>query len=142
MDNLPENKNNLHPGGAASYQSGMEARVAVLEEIARNTVKVLDRIEANIARMDDKLEASIAKLDQKLEVSVAKLDDKMMGMEARMDQRMKELGDRLDGRMGRMEDRMTRLENRQVTDIRWVMGIGIGFGGFIWASMAHGFHWF
>jgi hypothetical protein len=69
----------------------MEARVAVLEEIARNTAKVLDRLEATMARMDD---------------------------------------------------RMTRLEDRQSADFKWLLGTQLGIATFIFATLAHGFHWF
>jgi CII-binding regulator of phage lambda lysogenization HflD len=106
MNDMPEPTNPLQPGGASAYVSGMEARVAVLEEIARNTVKVLERIEASIVHLEE-----------------------------RMDKRMKEMDDRLS-------NRMDRIENRQTSDFRWMLGLGIGFGGFLWASMAHGFHWF
>jgi replicative DNA helicase len=113
MNDMPEPTNPLQPGSASAYELSMEARVAVLEEIARNTTKVLERIEATIA----------------------KIDERMVSLEERMDKRMKELEDRLTSRMDRIED-------RQTGDFRWMLGLGIGFGGFLWASMAHGFHWF
>ncbi len=91
MNDMPEDTNNLRPGGASAYQSSMEARVAVLEEIARNTAKVLDRLEATMARMDD---------------------------------------------------RMTRLEDRQSADFKWLLGTQLGIATFIFATLAHGFHWF
>jgi uncharacterized coiled-coil protein SlyX len=102
MNDMPEDTNNLRPGGAAAYQSSMEARVAVLEEIARNTAKVLERIEATMVRMDDRM---------------AKMDE-------------------------RFDKRMTRLEDRQRADFKWLLGTQLGIATFIFATLAHGFHWF
>jgi hypothetical protein len=65
------------------YDPSMDARVAVLEEIAKNTAKVLER----------------------------------------------------------MDSRLERLEDRQNSDFRWLLGFGIGGTGFLFATMAHGFHW-
>jgi len=79
----------------------MEARVAVLEEIARNTAKVLDRIET----------------------SMAKMDDRMAKMEERFDKGM------------------IRLEDRQSADFKWLLGTQLGIATFIFATLAHGFHW-
>jgi hypothetical protein len=61
----------------------MEARVAVLEEIAKNTRKLLEK----------------------------------------------------------MDSRLERLEDRQNADFRWMLGLGIAGTGFLFATMAHGFHW-
>ncbi len=69
----------------------MEARVAVLEQIAKNTEKVLER---------------------------------------------------MDARMDRMETRFDRIEDRQRSDFKWLLGIGMGGTGFLFAVMAHGFHWY
>ncbi len=124
MNDMPEPTNPLQPGGASAYLSGMEARVAVLEEIARNTAKVLERIEATIAKMDDR----------------------MTSMETRLDQRIKGLEDRLDDRMAKQEERfdkrMIRLEDRQSADFKWLLGTQLGIATFIFATLAHGFHWF
>jgi len=68
----------------------MEARVAVLEEIAKNTQKVLER---------------------------------------------------LDSRMDRFETRMERLEDRQNSDFKWLLALGMADTGLVLATMAHGFHW-
>ncbi len=90
----------------------MEARIAVLEQIAKSTQKVLERLDA---RMDQ-------------------LDARMHQLDARMDQ--------FDTRMNRIETRMDRVEDRQNSDFKWLMGFAIGSTGFLFATMAHGFHWF
>lgn len=40
----------------SQYDSAMEARVAVLEQIAKNTEKVLDRMDMRLDRMDSRME--------------------------------------------------------------------------------------
>jgi hypothetical protein len=47
----------LPGGGQPPYDGGMEARVAVLEQIARNTEKVLDRMDARLLRIEDEQKA-------------------------------------------------------------------------------------
>lgn len=74
----------LAGGGDPPYDGGMEARVAVLEEIARNTERLLERMDA----------------------------------------------------------RMTRIEDRQSRDLKWLVGLGLGATFSILVAMAHGFHWF
>jgi hypothetical protein len=61
----------------------MEARVAVLEQIAKNTEKVLDRLDS----------------------------------------------------------RMEHVEDRQSSDFKWLLGMGMAATAFLFAAMAHGFHW-
>lgn len=69
--------------GGGSDNGGMEARVAVLEQIARSTEKLLERMDA----------------------------------------------------------RMTRIEDRQSRDLRWLVGLGLAATFAILGAMAHGFHW-
>ncbi len=113
MNDMPEDTNNLRPGGASAYQSSMEARVAVLEEIARNTAKVLERIEANMARMDERM----TKMDERINDRMEKMDE-------------------------RFDKRMSHLEDRQSSDFKWLLGTQLGIATFIFATLAHGFHWF
>jgi hypothetical protein len=87
VDQTPKS---LPQGGEPSYGSSMEARVAVLELIAKETRDMLVRI---------------------------------------------------DSRMDRMENRIERVEDRQSSDFKWLLGFGIGSTGFLFATMAHGFHW-
>jgi hypothetical protein len=62
----------------------MEARVAVLEEIARSTEKLLEK----------------------------------------------------------MDVRMEKMEDRQHSDFKWLLSLGIGATALLLATMAHGFKWF
>jgi hypothetical protein len=47
---------NLLPRRPVAYSGDMEARVAVLEEIARNTKEALGRMEARFDRLDSKID--------------------------------------------------------------------------------------
>jgi predicted RNase H-like nuclease (RuvC/YqgF family) len=105
-------ESHLPSPAARQYAAFMEARVAVLEEIAKNTHKVLERLDS---RMDQ-------------------LDARMHRLDARMDQ--------FDTRMNRIETRMDRVEDRQNSDFKWLMGFAIGSTGLLFATMAHGFYWF
>jgi hypothetical protein len=68
----------------------MEARVAVLEQIAKDTKDVLGRIES---------------------------------------------------RMDRIDTRLDRMEDRHVSEFKWLLTLGIGATAFLFATLAHGFHW-
>lgn len=70
-------------GGGPPQGTGMEAKVAVLEEIARSTEKLLER----------------------------------------------------------MDERMTRIEDRQSRDLKWLIALGLAATFAILGTMAHGFHW-
>jgi hypothetical protein len=89
-DNRLSDELRLPSPAERQYDVPMEARVAVLEQIAKNTEKVLER---------------------------------------------------LDARMDRLESRMERVEDRQSSDFKWLLAFGMGSTGFLFATMAHGFHW-
>jgi len=80
---LDQTPKHLPQNGEPPYEFRMEARVAVLEQIVKDTKDILVR---------------------------------------------------LDTRMDRMED-------RQVSDFKWLLALGLGGTGFLFATMAHGFHW-
>ncbi len=73
----------LRRSAERQYGFDMEARVAVLEQIAKNTEKVLDRLDS----------------------------------------------------------RMEHVEDRQSSDFKWLLGMGMAATAFLFAAMAHGFHW-
>jgi len=56
--NPPEQspKSSLRPAGGPPYDEGMEARVAVLEQIARNTEQILARMDVHLDRMDTRMD--------------------------------------------------------------------------------------
>lgn len=136
----------LPPSGGPTYDGGMEARVAVLEQIATSTQQLLgkmdvrlDRIENNFVQIDKRLDQIDKRLDQ--------MDLRLDHMDQRLDQMDKRL-DQMDKRLDRMDTRMDRSEDRQVSDFKWLMGLGIGatatlLAGMVGllATMAHGFHW-
>jgi hypothetical protein len=45
----------LRPQAVSPYDASMEARVAVLEEIARNTEKMLERMDERMGRIEDRM---------------------------------------------------------------------------------------
>ncbi len=87
MDQTPKH---LPQNGEPPYKLSMEARVAVLEQIAKDTKEVLGRIET---------------------------------------------------RMERIDTRLDRMEDRHGSDFKWLLTLGIGATAFLFATMAHGFHW-
>ncbi len=60
--------------------------------------------------------------------------------EARMD-RMDKRFDTIDTRFDRMDTRIDRLADRQASDFKWLLTLGIGATAFLFATLAHGFHW-
>jgi hypothetical protein len=50
--------------------------------------------------------------------------------------------DRMDSRFDLADDKLSRLKDRQSSDFTWRLGFNIGATGFLFATMAHGFHWF
>jgi hypothetical protein len=112
----------VEPAGGSRYPGDMEARVALLEQLARVTAASLERIER-------------------------RLDTGLMHADGRMD-RMDDRMDRLDGRMDRIDRRLDMLWGAQRSDFRWLLGMMVAGTGTILASllgllgvMAHGFHW-
>jgi hypothetical protein len=122
----------LPPGGPPPYDGGMEARVAVLEQIATSTQQLLAKMDARL----DRIENNFVQIDKRLD-----------GMDQRLDQMDKRL-DQMDKRLDRMDTRMDRIEDRQVSDFKSLLVLGIGATGTLFAAMlglvatmAHGFHW-
>ncbi len=52
----------VEPGGRGDYPSDMEARVAVLEQIAKSTQATLDRIERRMDALETGLRAEIREI--------------------------------------------------------------------------------
>jgi len=146
----------LPPEGAPLYTASMEARVAVLEEIARNTEKLLgkmdarmDRMEAHNIQMEERLiarmEAMEHRLTARIEAGEVQTDKRIEAVDRRIEsveKRMEAMETRIDKRMESFERHLIRLEDRHVTDFRWMLGLGIAAVAFLFAVMAHGFHWF
>lgn len=181
-DKNPDEDFALPPDSPAPYSLSMEARVAVLEEIARNTEKLLgkmdarmDRMETHSIQMEARLTARMDAMDERLTTRIDRLETHTIQMEERLTARMEAMEERLiariesgeartDKRMETMEERLitrieageartdkrmesfevhlVRLEDRHITDFRWMLGLGMGAVAFLFAVMAHGFHWF
>jgi predicted transcriptional regulator len=104
----------------------MEARVAVLEHIAKTNAAAFDR-----------------------------LDQRMERLEQRLDQRMDQLLDRMDRRFDLVERRFEAVDRRfeasdrrydtlnahHRADFLWLIAIQIATIGSLLTAMARGFHW-
>jgi hypothetical protein len=120
----------IEPEAAGDYPSDMEARVAVLEQIARTTAAALDRIER-------RLDTSVERIEQRLDRAEAASRAEFHRIEQRFDQT--EAGNRAE--FQRIETRLGAIEANARADYRWVLGIMLGgFAGLL-GVMAHGFHW-
>jgi len=108
------------------YDAGMEARVAVLEQIAKETRDALVRLDR---RFDD--------VDKRFD----EIDKRFDAVDKRFD-RVEDNMARLDGRMERFDGRLDRLKDQQSADFRWVVLFAMGALSFIFVTIAHGFRWF
>jgi len=116
----------IEPVGGSRYPGDMEARVAVLEQLARLTAASLERIE------------------RRLDTGLTHADDRMDRIERRLDTTLTQADDRMD----RIERRLDMLWGEQHSDFRWLLGMMVAGTGTILAAllgllgvMAHGFHW-
>jgi len=96
----------------------MDARVAALEQIARNTVGTLARLEQRFEVVDGRFKG----IDQRFQT---------------MDQRF----DAVDQRFGALERRVDLLISEHHADFRWLIALILGQTATLLAVMAHGFHW-
>ena len=110
---MPDTPVEPPPGGR--YPAEMESRVAVLEQIARNTVASLERIERRFDTVDRRFET---------------LDGRYSSRFDTVDRRFDTLDRRIDG---------LTAEHRR--DFRWLIGMMLGGFGAMLGVMAHGFHW-
>ena len=105
-------------GATGPYPGDMEARVTVLEHIARANAVTFERIERRFEAIDRRFEA--------------------------VDRRF----DGVDRRFEAVERRLDTIIQEHRADFRWLVGIMLamfgtmiaGFGGIL-GAMAHGFHW-
>jgi hypothetical protein len=116
----------VEPGGDGRYPSGMESRVAALEQLARVTAASLERIE------------------RRLDTDLRHADDRMDRIERRLDTSLTYA----DGRMDRVDRQLDMLWAEQHSDFRWLFGMMFAATGMILvcfvgllAVLAHGFHW-
>jgi hypothetical protein len=93
--------------------AGMEARVAVLEQIAADTWDALKEIKGHLLRLEESHKADFRRLEE---------------------------GRSTDFR--RLEDDFRRLAEHQRSDFRLLLSAGAAAAIGLAALMAHGFHWF
>ena len=145
-------KISLANAGGGGDSGSMETRVAILEQIAKDTRDLLARLDARMDRSDALMDARMDRSDARLDARLDRLDARMDRSDALIDARMSQMDtrmdrvdmrmDRFDTRMDHLDTRMGRLEDRMASDFKWLVGAGalaaVGLAGL----MAHGFHWF
>jgi hypothetical protein len=105
----------VEPFGGSRYPGGMEARVAVLEQLARVTAASLERIE------------------RRLETGLAHADGRMDRLDGRMDR----IDRRLDMLWSAQRSDFRWLLGMMVAGTGTILASLLG----ILCVMAHGFHW-
>jgi len=53
-----------------------------------------------------------------------------------------EIARRNEKLLQKMDARMEKMEDRQHSDFKWLLSLGIGATALLLATMAHGFRWF
>jgi hypothetical protein len=134
----------VEPGGDSRYPSGMEARVAVLEQLAHVTAASLERIERRLDTGLTHADNRMDRLERRLDTGLTQANDRMDRIERRLDTGLTHA----DSRMDRIDRQLDMLWGEQHSDFRWLLGIMIAGTGTILACMlgllgvmAHGFHW-
>jgi hypothetical protein len=94
------------------YPMGMEARIVVLEHIAKTTAATLERLEQ---RQDQLLD--------------------------RMDRRFDAMDRKFDAKFEAMDQRWLMLNNHHRQDFLWLIAIQVATIGGLLTAMARGFHW-
>jgi hypothetical protein len=102
----------------------MEARVAVLEQIAADTRDALKEIKGHLLRLEESHKADFRRLEEGQSTDFRRLEE----------------GRSTDFR--RLEDDFRRLAEHQRSDFRLLLSAGAAAAIGLAALMAHGFHWF
>jgi hypothetical protein len=106
--------------GDEPYPSGMEARLAVLEEIAAATKVALAGFRADMREMRSEIRSDIAALRGE----------------------MTSLRNETHTNFDALRREMYAERRALRADYRWLMGMMLAGAGAILAVMAHGFHWY
>ncbi|HTW72378.1 MAG TPA: hypothetical protein VME47_21025 [Acetobacteraceae bacterium] len=134
----------VEPATPGRYPGDMESRVAVLEQIARETTASLGRIERGMDAQREELRALQERFERGMDAQRKELHVFQERFERGMDAQRKELlvfQERFERRLD-----MQAAEHR--TEFRWLLGVMLGgfttllgaFGAML-GVMAHGFHW-
>jgi hypothetical protein len=147
----------VEPAGGSRYPSGMEARVAVLEQLARMTAASLERIEqrldTGLTQADDRMrlmdermrltDERLERMAQRLDTGLTHADDRMDRIEQQLNTRLTRTDSRInmglthtDSRMDQTDNRLDRIDRQldmlwgeQHSDFRWLLGMMIAGTG-------------
>lgn len=129
---MPDSPNDLVP------------RVAVLEQIAKDTREALSRIE----RRFDSVDARIDKLGAELrsEIGAARAETAKLGAELRGESggvraETAKLGAELRGEINGVRGEIASVRSVQWTTFLWLLALLIGTFGSLLGVVAKGFHW-
>ncbi|MDR3529594.1 MAG: hypothetical protein P4L90_03405 [Rhodopila sp.] len=118
------------------YSRDMEARIAVLEHIAKTTAATLERLEQRqdqmLAQMDrrfDVMEGKFDAIDRKFEA----VDRKFEAVDRRFEA--------MDRKFEAMDHRWVTLNTHHRQDFLWLIAIQVAAIGSLLTAMARGFHW-
>ena len=114
--------------GAANMSQ--ETRVAILEEIAKNTNDSLKEIKVSLRSLDDSMRQGFARVDQDMKQGFARVDQDMKQGFAKADQRFEKVDQE-------MKQGFRDVNNRMWTNFIWTI---TGFVSIL-ALIAHVFHW-
>ena len=101
------------------YHERMEARIAVLEHIAKTTVATLERLEQRQDQLLDRMDRRFDAIDRRFETMDRKFEAKFEVM----------------------DHRWVTLNTHHRQDFLWLIAIQIGTVGGLLTAMARGFHW-
>jgi hypothetical protein len=108
------------------YPDGMEARIAVLEHIAKTTAATLERLE-------QRQEILIDRIDQRQEAFLDRMDRRFDAVERRFEA--------VDRRFEASDRRFDTVVAHQRSDFLWLVAMNVATIGSLLAAMARGFHW-
>jgi hypothetical protein len=114
---VPDMPVDFFPG--APYNRGMEARIAVLEHIAKTTAATLERLEQ---RQDQLLD----RMDRRFDA---------------MDRRFEAMDHKFEAKFETMDQRWVMLNTHHRSDFLWLIAIQVATVGGLMTAMARGFHW-
>jgi hypothetical protein len=124
----------IEPDTAGDYPSNMEARVAVLEQMACATLTTLDRIERRLEAFETNTRNDLRQIQTDMRQLETSLRTGMRELEISVRIGMKELETGLRAEM-------RQLRGNARADFRLVRGIALGgFAGLL-SLMAHKLHW-
>ncbi|WP_428485388.1 hypothetical protein [Rhodopila sp.] len=108
------------------YPVDMEARLAVLEHIAKTTVAALERLEQRQDQLLDRMDRRFDALDHKFQA---------------VDRKFEAVDRKFEAMDRKLEAKFDTLASRHHADFLWLLAMNIATIGSLLAAMARGFHW-